>query len=59
MTENFGWDFWKDATVREEKDGWEIWYKDGYVTETGPGSYPGDADCPVWLDDPENPYSYN
>ena len=58
MNEHFGWYFWADAEMVEEKDGWRIFKKNGLVTECGPGQVPGDADCPVWHDSPGNPYSY-
>jgi hypothetical protein len=58
MNEDFCWMFWEDAVVAEEKDGWRIFKKDGYVTESGPGQVPGDADCPVWRDLQDKPYSY-
>ena len=57
MAEHYGWDFWANATLTEEThDGWRVFKKDGYVTECAPGQEPGDADCPVWRDDPDAPY---
>jgi hypothetical protein len=59
MNGHFGWTWWEeDAELVKEKDGWRIFKKDGYVTEVGPGGAPGDADCPIWRDNPDRPYSY-
>ncbi len=57
MSEHYGWSFWADARMTEQThDGWRVYKKNGLVTECGPGQQPGDADCPIWHDDPDAPY---
>jgi len=47
MNKNFGSEFWADARLCEDEDGYRTFAKDGYHCWCPPGVEPGDADSEV------------